>query len=100
MDTPNTMPAVAYRNLWSRLAEMRALDPGNDELLALTHAFAAIGRGAGALRATAPEPEDGPSATDGAELVPGFDWEHRDLPLSPREAEVAARVAEVTVVPE
>jgi hypothetical protein len=93
------MSAIAYRTLWCRLAERRALDPGNGNLHRLQQAFAAIGQAVGAIR-PADDADDPHAATEGLAPVPDFDWEHRDLALSPKEAVVVARVEAATVVPE
>jgi hypothetical protein len=98
MATPRTMSAIEYRTLWSRLAERRALDPGNGNLHRLQQAFAAIGQAVGAVRPT--DDADADAATGGLTLVSAFDWEHRDLTLSPEAAAVVARVEATTVVPE
>lgn len=91
-----SMPAVEYRQLWSRLVEMRQLDPENDELQALQHDFVRIGIAADVAANTR---AGGAEAADTV-LRSDVDWDRAEIDLSAEAAEIVDRVAEITNVPE
>ena len=91
-----SMPAVEYRQLWSRLVEMRHLDPEDQALRTLQAAFVAIGADAGIV---IPGHDDGAGTAD-ATLRPDVEWDRDEVALSADAAAVVDRVAKVTVIPE
>ena len=96
MTTRPTMPAVEYRHLWSRLVEMRQLDPEDEELRALQHDFVTIGIGA---RVVAPAADVGEKRDDSHPRAE-VDWDQAEIRLSAAESDLVDRVAQVTKVPE
>ena len=91
-----SMPAVEYRQLWSRLVEMRQLDPENDELHTLQHGFVRIGIAADVATNTH---AGGEESADTA-LRTDVDWDRAEIALSAKDSETVDRVAEITNVPE
>ncbi len=91
-----SMPAVEYRQLWSRLVEMRQLDPENDELLALQHGFVRIGIAADVAANTHAGGEESADTV----LRTDVDWARAEIELSAKDSETVDRVAEITNVPE
>ncbi len=96
MTTRPSMPAVEYRHLWSRLVEMRQLDPEDEKLRALQHDFVRIGIGAGVVASTTDHGE----MSDDSRLRTEVDWDNAEIPLSAAESDIVDRVAHVTNVPE
>jgi hypothetical protein len=91
-----SMPAVEYRQLWSRLVEMRKLDPENDELQALQREFVQIGIAADVAANT----HAGGEETADTALRTDMDWDRAEIELSAEDSEIVDRVAEITNVPE
>ena len=100
MASRSTVPAVEYRNLVEQLGLRRELDPDNRELHQLMQDLVAIGDQAGVLTLKLDASEDVLPYTDGAHAVSTFDWDNGQVPVTPHQERVVARVSEITRVPE